>query len=280
MCFESVKRVRKLLAASILLFFIGPIRGQQSPAGPPKIQALIITGQNGHDWRGTTPLLRKALEDTGKFAVRVTEEFRGAGPETLAPYDLVILNYYDLRKPELRWGDRADNAFLDFVRSGKGVVVYHFSVAAFDGWTDYERICAGNWRPNNGHHSAAHDFVVDIKDTDHPVTRGLKLSFPQPKDELYANLRWQPSDQYHVLATAWDEHALYQGKARQPIPGDGIHQPMLWTTQFGKGRVFVTVLGHDVPAVQTPAFVVTFTRGAEWVATGAVTLPIPPEMQR
>ncbi len=272
--------MRKTLAAASLALCLVSLLFAQRQAGPARIQTLIITGQNGHDWRGTTPLLRKQLEDTGKFEVRVTEEFRGAGPETLAPYSLVVLNYYDLRKPELRWGERADNALLDFVRAGKGLVIYHFSVAAFDGWTEYERMCAGNWRPNNGHHSAAHDFKVDIKDSDHPITRGLKASFPQPKDELYANLRWQPADQYHVLATAWDEHALYQGKARQPIPGDGINQPMLWTVNYGKGRVFTTVLGHDIPAVQTPAFVITFTRGAEWAATGSVSLPIPPEMAR
>ena len=52
----------------------------QAPA--PKIQALIITGQNGHDWRATTPVLRGLLEATGKFEVRVTEEFRGVGPES------------------------------------------------------------------------------------------------------------------------------------------------------------------------------------------------------
>jgi type 1 glutamine amidotransferase len=272
--------MRRLASYSLWTLFLVPLAAQQPQPAPQKIETLIITGQNGHDWRGTTPLLRKALEDTGKFVVRVNEEFRGAGPETLAPYDLVVLNYYELRKPELRWGPRAEDALLDFVRSGKGVVIYHFSVAAFDGWVEYEKMCAGNWRPKNGHHSAAHDFKVEIKEPDHPITRGLKTDFLQPKDELYANLRWQPADQYRVLATAWDEHALYQGKARQPIPGDGIHQPMLWVLPYGQGRVFATALGHDVPAVQTPAFVVTFTRGAEWAATGAVTLPVPPEMAK
>jgi len=246
-------------------------------ADAPKIQTLIITGQNVHDWRGVEEPLRKALEATGRFETRIVEEFRGAGPETLAPYDLVILNYYDKRKPELRWGERADNALLEFVKSGKGLVVYHFALAAFDGWQDYEKICAGNWRPNNGQHSAAHDFKVEIKDDTHPVTRGLKKMFVQPKDELYANLKWQPADTYHVLATAWDDHSLYRN-AKQPTPGAGINEPMLWTTTWGKGRVFVTALGHDVPAVSTTPFIVTFTRGAEWAATGAVTLPIPPEM--
>lgn len=258
---------------------------QAPPAAPPKTQVLIVTGQNGHDWRGTTPLLRKALEDTQKFEVRVTEEFRGAGPETLAPYDLVVLNYFERGRPELRWGARTDTAFLDWLRAGKGVVVYHFSMAAFDGWTEYEKISGGNWRPNNGHHSARHDFTVDIKDQDHPITRGLKLSFPQPNDELYGNLRWQPAGSYHVLATAYDDHELYKAsrtdaRAPQPLEGAGAHEPMLWTTQYGQGRVFVTALGHDSEVVQTPAFVTTFTRGAEWAATGNVTLPVPPSMAK
>jgi type 1 glutamine amidotransferase len=242
---------------------------------PPKIQALIITGQNGHDWRQVEAPLRKMLEDTGRFEVRVTEEFRGAGPETLAPYDLVILNYYEKNRPELKWGERAEQALLDYVRSGKGLVVYHFSVAAFNGWSEYEKLCAGNWRPNNGHHSARHDFTVEVKDAEHPITRGLKKKFPQPSDELYANLKWQPEGTYHVLATAWDDHALYQGKAKQPTPGAGLNQPMLWTVDYGKGRVFVTALGHDGPAVSTPAFIGTFTRGAEWAATGKVTIAPP-----
>ena len=160
---------RLTVIASIICIIGGLAFAQQPSAAPPKIAVLIVTGQNGHNWRGTTPLLRKILEDTGKFEVRVTEEFRGAGPETLAPYDLVVLNYFERGRPELRWGEKTDSAFLDFVRSGKGVVVYHFSMAAFDGWTEYEKLSGGNWRPNNGHHSAPHNFVVEIKDQEHPI---------------------------------------------------------------------------------------------------------------
>src|SRR5580704_3551734 len=117
-----------LLAALSILILTGQGR---APAGPPKLQALIITGQNfgPHDWRATTPVLKQILEDTGRFEVRVDEEFRGAGPETLAPYDVVIVNYFDAGQPKLSWGDRANNAFLDYVRSGKGLVIYHFSTA-------------------------------------------------------------------------------------------------------------------------------------------------------
>lgn len=244
-----------------------------------KLQALIITGQNGHDWRAVTPILRQALEDSGRFEVRVSEEFRGATAATLTPYDLVVVNYFDRNRKDLWWGDTAQSALLDFVRGGKGLVIYHFSVAAFNGWAEWEKLSGGNWRPNQGHHSPKHDFTVDIKDSTHPITKGLKAKLAQPDDELYANLRWQPKENYRILATAWDDHALYGGKARQPIPGPGLDQPMLWVSDYGAGRVFVTALGHDGPAVSTPTFQVTFTRGAEWAATGSVTLPIPASLR-
>ena len=270
--------MKKLAMFLTLVLLIPALVAQQPQAGPAKIQALVITGQNGHDWKGVEPYLRKALEDTGRFEVRVTEEFRGGGPETLAPYDLVVLNYYEKRQKALWWGEGANHALLDFVRSGKGLVMYHFSTAAFEGWEEFDKMSGGNWRTNNGHHSAAHDFTVKVVDADHAITKGLKKEFPQPKDELYANLKWQPAGSFHVLATAWDDHSLYKN-ARQPIPGPGKDEPMLWVLNYGQGRVFGTALGHDVPAVQTPAFVVTYARGAEWAATGKVTLPIPPEMK-
>jgi uncharacterized protein len=263
--------MKQLIACALLsgAFSLAPA---QAPApAPPKLQVLIISGQNAHNWRATTPVLRTLLEQSGKFEVRVDEEFRGAGPETLAPYDVVVLDFQD-RRPEQRWGERAQNAFLDYVRNGKGVVMFHFAVAAFNGWAEFEKMCAGNWRPNNGHHSARHDFKVDIKDREHPITRGLEASYPQPNDELYANLRWQPEGTFHVLATAWDDHSLYKpGGDKQPIPGPGINQPMLWTVDYGKGRVFTTALGHDPDAMKSEIFITSLVRGTEWAATGKVT---------
>jgi type 1 glutamine amidotransferase len=225
--------MRKLTLVFLLLAI--PFTRLARQTAPPKIQTLLITGQQGgHDWKAVSPELRKVLEVTGRFEVRITEEFRGAGPETLAPYDLVVLNYQD-RQPSQRWGDRADKALLDFVRSGKGVVMFHFAVAAFAGWEEYEKMSGGNWRPAG---------------TD------------------------------HILATACEDHAFFQGEARQPIPGPGLNQPILWTLSYGQGRVFADMLGHDVAAVNTVGAATVFARGAEWAATGAVTLPIPPEMRQ
>lgn len=246
-------------------------------AQAPKIRTLLITGNDvaGHDWRRVSPMLKKALEETGRFDVKVTEEPRGMTAKTLENYELVVLNYYDQRDPAKRWGEAAEKALEDFVRGGKGLVMFHFSTASGDGWAEYEKMSGGNWRPGNGHHSPMHGFEVTIRDTDHPIMKGIRPKLRVAWDELYANLKWQPPGAYHVLATAWDDHKLYQGKAKQPTPGDGMDQPSMWTVKYGQGNVFATVLGHDAASVQTPLFVGTFTRGAEWAATGAVTIPLP-----
>lgn len=263
------------LTFSTLLAFAQPYPA----ADPDKIQTLIITGRHVHFWPDTTPVLRKVLEDTGKFEVRVTEEFRGATARTLEEYDLLVVNYYDRGSREnLRWGDETEKAFEDFVKNGKGVVMYHLALGAFYHWDEFEKMSGGNWRDGRGHHSAQHDFDVDLIDRNHPITRGLKTPLPMADDELYANLIFQPEGSYHVLATAWDDHSLYGDNVRQPIPGPGIEQPILWTVDYGAGRVFVTTLGHDEVDVAHPTFVTTFTRGAEWAATGDVTLPIAPGM--
>jgi type 1 glutamine amidotransferase len=264
----------------------GTAKGKAKGKGPPganhpeRMQVLIITGQNPHDWRATTPSLRKTLDDTQKFETRVIEEFRGSGPEILAPYDVVIVNYYDGNNPKNRWGERAETGLSDFVRSGKGLVLYHLSLGAFDGWTDYEKMSGGNWRPNQGHHSPQHDYPLDIKDPEHPIMSGFKTPLMIKNDELFANLRWQPAGSYHVLATAYDDHSRYGAQDKQTKVGAGTDEPILWTTEFGKGRVFNIALGHGPEDTENPEFKAIFMRGVEWATTGKVTIPVPPEFAK
>jgi type 1 glutamine amidotransferase len=44
---------------------------------------------------------------------------------------------------------------------------------------------------------------------------------------------------------------------------------------YGKGRVFHTPMGHDVPGMRCVGFAATLQRGTEWAATGKVTLALP-----
>jgi len=261
-----MKRSVYLLLAAVATLF------GQAPAAAPKIRMLIVTGnQVSHDWRATTAEIRKLIEDTGKFDVRVTEEFRGATADTLKPYDVVLLNYA-ARKPDNRWPEATESALMEWVRSGKGIVVYHFTLSAFEGWEDYETMVTGTWRPGNGQHSPRHDFTVKIDDKQHPVVRGMGESFPIADDELYTNLKTVAPEERHVIASAYDDPEFYKDKTRV-LPEVKRNSPLLWTRSWGQGRVFVTALGHDVKALQNPGFRTTIVRGTEWAATAAVAVP-------
>ena len=117
-----------------------------------------------------------------------------------------------------------------------------------------------------GRHGPQSPFQVITRNMDHPITKGLPEKWMHSKDELYSTLRG-PAKNVTLLATAYADPAN---------KGTGEHEPVLFTIDYGKGRVFHTVLGHGVaPAMQCVGFICTFQRGTEWAATGKVTLPVP-----
>ena len=87
---------------------------------PGKIRVLIFSGRNNHDWRTTTPFLRKILVNSGRFDVRVEEEPAGITAATLAAYDVLVLDYEGPR-----WGEITEKAVENFVKQGKGLVAVH-----------------------------------------------------------------------------------------------------------------------------------------------------------
>src|SRR5262249_48265493 len=52
------------------LFLSAGLAAPQARGGD-KIHVLIIDGQNNHTWKATTPVMKKALEDCGRFVVDV-----------------------------------------------------------------------------------------------------------------------------------------------------------------------------------------------------------------
>ena len=239
------------------------------------VRTLILSGQNNHGWRTTTPYLETLLADTGRFDVRVEEEPAGITAATLANYDLIVVDYQGPR-----WGAATEKAIADFVSGGKGLVAVHGSSYAFSGldilgpghvrtgrteppWMEWANMLGGTWagNPPRSFHAPRHLFTVKFTDSAHPIARGMESSF-QTLDELYHEMRFLPVA--HPIATAYDDPAN---------GGTGKDEPILVTVNYGAGRVFYTALGHEVPAMQEAGFAITLVRGAEWAATGEVTLP-------
>jgi type 1 glutamine amidotransferase len=255
---------------------------------------LIITGQNNHNWKASSPILKQILDETGLFSAEImTTPEKGGDMNTFDPdfskYKLIVLDYNGDS-----WSEKTNTAFIKYVTEGGGVVIYHAADNSFPEWKEYnEMIGLGGWGNRNqkdgpyvyyknnvlitdtaagtgGSHGKRREFIVRTRITDHPITKGLPDRWFHGNDELYSQLRG-PAKNMQVLATAFADTAAGGGTMRD--------EPMLMTITYEKGRIFHTAMGHadegGGPAMQCAGFIVTLQRGAEWSVTGNVTQPVP-----
>ncbi|MCX7045623.1 MAG: PmoA family protein [Candidatus Sumerlaeota bacterium] len=228
------------------------------------VKVLILSGRNNHDWKTTTPALKKILEDNGRFAVPVdvTEPPAKLDAASLAKYDVIISNWSNWPKTDERdWGPDVEKAVLDFVRGGKGFVLFHAAAATFISWPEFQQMAGSTWGKET-HHGKQHEFKVVMADKDHPITRGLQDFWIT--DELWRRAQMQPTA--HILCRALS--------AKDPGES-GQDEPVAHCSEFGKGRCFNLILGHDTKVMQNAAWTVLMTRGVEWAATGTVTMNPP-----
>lgn len=277
----------------LLLVLVTMTAGVAAFAAP--LPVMILDGESAgtyHRWDQTTPVLRRALEETGLFSVDVVSAPpAGADYSSFQPrfdrYRAVVVNY---DAPDGRWPAALQASFERYVKRGGGVVMVHAADNAFPGWKAWNQMNGvGGWRGRGeqagpwwhyergrmvadsapgaaGSHGRRDPFVVIVR-TEHPITRGLPVTFMHAGDELYARLRG-PGRNMTVLATAWSDPAN---------AGTGRHEPQLMVLRYGRGRIFHTTQGHDLAAMSSVDFVVTLQRGTEWVATGRVSQPVPPD---
>jgi hypothetical protein len=114
----SLKNATALLAAALALA-AGSITPAQS-----RINVLLVTGQSNryHNWEVSSPIVRRLLEESGRFAVTVaTTPPKGAVPNqdmsSFAPkfsdYQAVVMDYegFEFAPP-------VKQALVDYVKNG------------------------------------------------------------------------------------------------------------------------------------------------------------------
>ena len=132
-----------------------------------------------------------------------------------------------------------------FLEKGGGLVYLHYAVDATQNPKALANRIGLAWK--GGVSKFRHGRQpLDFADADHPITRGFEdVVF---EDESYWELI-KGDQEINVLASGHEE-----GK---PIP-------MLWTTEQGKGRVFVSILGHFNWTFDDPLFRILLLRGISW----------------
>jgi len=92
--------LRGVLPVAVLLSLAAVVGAEECQPGD-KIRVVLIDGQNNHNWRATTPVLKRHLEQAGRFTVDISTNLKAgeklpAGQESanfppdLSRYDVLL----------------------------------------------------------------------------------------------------------------------------------------------------------------------------------------------
>ncbi|MCU1260303.1 MAG: hypothetical protein JWO80_3188 [Bryobacterales bacterium] len=259
----------------------------------PKLPVLIVDGMNNHDWQAGTRGVKAILLATGRFTVDVNSA-PGQGVE-FSKYRAVIVNFNGGHKEDgVRWPRAVEQSLDVYVRGGGGLIVLHAANNAFLKWPEWNQMIGLGWRDKsfgpgivisddgqvvtvpagsglNPGHGPRHDFQIRVIDGKHPITRGMPTLWMHPSEQL-THGQHGPAEGLTILTSAWSKDVKE-------------NEPMDWVRDWGKGRIYVTMLGHTWKGEPNPdldcvGFQILFSRGVEWAASGRVTIPIPADFPK
>lgn len=248
--------MRKFLAALGTVAMLAAWCGAAVAAEPAKIRVLLIAGDDvaAHPWREVSEGVRADLVKAGKFDVKVCEDPAALeSASLLKPYDVIVFTIYTTNATPMI-SDKAKENLLNFVKEGKGFFVQHLASASFAKWDEFGKLCGRKWVMGTSGHGPRSVFEAKIAKKDHPITKGMEAF--KVDDELYAKLQGDTPIEVLVEADSdWSKKT----------------EPLVFTHQYGKGRVVHNAFGHDGKVVADPNVAKIIVRGVEFAATGKVT---------
>jgi hypothetical protein len=241
-------------AAAGKKYSIEPLEsGSETSLGDSKtIDVLVVTGGHHFD-RESFLALFEGCDDLRCREWPLKDESEVF--EDLGGWDHDVLLLYNMTQ-EIS-PKRRDNFVRLLKEEGVGVVVVHHAEAAFQSWPEYHRILGtayiyfdveidGTPWPHCKCRGGM-DIAVSVHDRDHPITRGLE-DF-HIRDETYKG-RWWAEDNHILLTTDHPEN----------------DEPVAWTRQYGRSRVFNIQFGHDEGAYACRQYRDLIVRGVRWTA--------------
>jgi hypothetical protein len=197
-------------------------------AAPKKVLVVTVTKGFRHD---SIPTAEKVLAELAKKSGAFTVDYvrndqemaEKMTAEALKNYGAVIFanTTGDLPLPD-------KEAFLNWIKSGRGFVGMHAAADTFHGFPGYIDMIGAEFKT----HEAQVSVDAINQDPGCPICRSLPATWVV-FDEIYQFKNFDRS-KVHGLLTL-DKHP------NNHTPGD---YPVSWCKQYGKGRVFYTSLGH------------------------------------
>jgi uncharacterized protein len=214
-------------------------------------RALVVRGGwEGHSPTEATERFIPFLKDND-FSVEVSEDLDVyLDAEQLAETDLVVQCW--------TMGQATDEqvqGLATAVRAGTGLAGWHGGICdSFRASAEYLQLVGGQFATHPDG-VKEHEIVVSADRADHPIVSGLT--------------RWtQTTEQYWVLGDGLnDVLAVSRHSADDDTPWRQDYlSPAVWTRQWGRGRVFVSTIGHFPTDLDVPPVRALTERGLLWAA--------------
>lgn len=192
--------------------------------------------------------LEQIAEQTDAFTIDLAEEYEVFTKKNLAAYDAILFNNTTNLVPN----EAQQEAILDFIENGKGIVGLHAAADNFKKWEEGIALMGGVF---DGHPwTAGGTWAFKLDDPENSLNAAFDGDGFWHKDEIY----WYKPDSFEgrdrlrVLLSLDMSHPqnaapLKNEKFKAKVPGDPtkLDVPVSWCREVGKGRLFYTNLGHN-----------------------------------
>ncbi len=242
-----------------ILAILLTVGGLASYALPMNILVFSRTTGFRHDSIPAGVACLKAMAERNGWGVTCTEDPSVFSDAALGGFDVSVWL--------MTTGDVLDaaqqEAFVRFVRSGKGFVGVHSATITETDWPWFVDLAGAKFI---GHPPTQKGRLV-VEDRDHPA---IPAAMPNPweREEEWYSFDRNPRNRVRVLASV--DESSYDVDDNQWFPGVkqrmGDH-PLVWCHEYDGGRAFQTALGHTVESYTDPVFVAHLEGAIRWAGS-------------
>ncbi len=254
------------------------------PQFTPKVKRKILVFSLSHQfYHQCIPVGKKAFEIMGKktnaFDVVICDDIAMFERENLSQFDAILLNnayfekfisikditrgYFNSFKDGERdkidaYDKKLKHNFVEFIRSGKGLIVLHAAVASLSTWPDYGTMVGARF---DGHPWKGQDVYFKIDRKNHPLTAAFNSIPFVLNDEIY-QVKAPYSRKHLTVLVSIDSNKTTMN--RKGINRKDKDFGISWIKTYGKGRVFYCALGHDPALFWNPMILQHYLDGIQY----------------